>query len=177
LTRLTGAAGNATVNPMHVTRRTFLWILVLSAALGGCGGLATPTNLRPVPIDVTDGPVSTGPFCGLGPGGIDPTGPVKTRDEAIAAARTMSGIHPPFVVLEVRHGTADEVYHGAHPSFTDQASADAYRLKMQREAWAVEFTAGIATDCGPNPPIVGSQIEVVIDAATGDDVVSVWTQF
>ncbi len=105
--------------------------------------------------------------------------PVLSEADAIATARPMvHGLREPITVTSVKSGTIFDIYDGAHPSFASEEDAKAWRARVDRPGWRVDFV-GILDGSNPGCPgtlIPGATVQVVLDAETGEYVMGVSSQ-
>lgn len=123
----------------------FAAVLMAAALLAGCGA----AGWTPAP-------------------GVIAFGPIRSPDDAIAAARLLSLAREPITIGSVKHGIAGELYFGPPGSYADQAGADEQLARLKRDAWRVDLHGVLdpgcdLADCAP----YDSQIQLVIDSQYG----------
>jgi outer membrane biogenesis lipoprotein LolB len=97
-------------------------------------------------------------------------GPVKSAEDAQAAARVLTDLSPPIELLgEVAHGRAGDLYRGALASPGDANQAREFAARAQRSAWSVELTGYATKNCASPPtcPLVRWRQQLVIDEFDG----------
>ena len=128
------------------------WAVTVAFVLGGCS--VFPQANRE---------------CGTGPGDLPRTGPITSREAAIAAAVRAPGLRQPIVVNDVQHGRMEDV-DGA-PTFANGAGRCFGQAKRMPggDMSLHGSTCGGGTGTGP------SQVQIVVDAQTGEMLGNWWT--
>jgi hypothetical protein len=91
-------------------------------------------------------------------------GPIINEAQAIALAKSTSGLSEPIEILEVEHGKLEELMSGPRPRFEEPA-------RLARPSWRVVIRGVVNEPCADSKALLpcGVQtLDLVFDEATGD---------